>query len=77
MFKISQYEFSMTKYWELVNSENNDVDYEILFNQLDNAIKSQLISERPLGIYLSGGLDSSIVAAIASNHLDEVNTFHI
>lgn len=43
---------------------------------IDTAVTRQLISDRPLGIYLSGGFDSSIVLdAVASKTSGNINTF--
>ncbi len=47
---------------------------EELFLTLTNVIGEQLISDVPIGILLSGGLDSSIVAAIAAR-VTKVRTF--
>ena len=45
---------------------------------LDDAVEARLISERPLGAFLSGGIDSTIVSALMVRHHDgPVSTFTI
>jgi len=46
-------------------------------NVIDEAIERQLVSDRPLGIYLSGGIDSSVVLDAVSKIRDNVKTFSI
>jgi len=41
----------------------------------DTAIRSQLVADVPVGVLLSGGADSSTVAAVASKHQPGVRTF--
>lgn len=44
---------------------------------LEESVQRRLISDVPLGSFLSGGIDSSIIATIASKHQPNFNTFSI
>ena len=44
---------------------------------LEESVKRRLVADVPLGTFLSGGLDSSIVTAIASQQVNKLNTFSV
>ena len=44
---------------------------------VDAAVVSHCMSDVGLGAFLSGGLDSSIIAALAKRHLGELHTFSV
>lgn len=45
--------------------------------KLDNAVESQLISDVPVGLFLSGGIDSSAILAFASRHLKNIDVYSV
>ena len=50
------------------NVKNNPTDEEKLRVALEKAVKRQMMSDVPYGVLLSGGLDSSIISAVAQKY---------
>lgn len=44
---------------------------------IDAAVKAELVSDRPIGLFLSGGLDSTIVLDSATRAMGKVETFSL
>ena len=73
---------TVSQYWNLDPEINTNITYEeatsLVRQQVDQAVSSRLVSDVPLGFFLSGGLDSSItVASAASNSSASLKTFSI
>ena len=71
---------TFNSYWDLNFEENDDMDLDnalkILDANLKNIVKNTLISDVPLGVLLSGGVDSSVITKVASEY-SKLKTMHV
>lgn len=79
-FDIPSGRLNTRSYWSLPTHEQTRSHAEMsdrLCELLDASIQSQLVSDVPLGLLLSGGLDSSAIASFAGKHLPDIQSFSI
>lgn len=81
-FDLSSRTLRTWKYWDFVlepeeNPPGEEVLAEELRHLLDVATRRRLVSDVPLGVFLSGGIDSSAIAAIASRYVPALKSFSI
>jgi asparagine synthase (glutamine-hydrolysing) len=76
-------EIKIERYWDLSTRGESDgrplTHYIKSYRQLlEECVTSHLMSEVPLGVFLSGGLDSSVVAALTSKiRGEQIETFSV
>src|SRR6266404_3379689 len=76
-------EVTVQRYWDVpvkVANQNGDFAGRTaeLLHLLDDSVRCHLIADVPVGIFLSGGIDSSLIAALAARQKPEpIQTFSV
>jgi asparagine synthase (glutamine-hydrolysing) len=67
------------KYWDLKYTSDRKIDLDEFRHLLEESVRLRLISEVPLGVFLSGGLDSTAMLAMMSKFSEgeRVKTFSV
>tara|TARA_B100000575_G_scaffold291984_1_gene299249 strand:+ start:48029 stop:49957 length:1929 start_codon:yes stop_codon:yes gene_type:complete len=88
VFNSQTLSFQKYKYWDLVNASAGETQPHRQFSEvesinsldylLNDVVKEQMLSDVPLGAFLSGGIDSStIVAMMQSQSMTQIKTFTV
>lgn len=74
----------ITKYWDVTarkHTDSKDQTIEKVRFLVKDAIERQLVSDVPIGTFLSGGLDSSIISSVAASYMkkrgERLDTFSV
>ena len=83
-FKIKGNELTQVNYWKVENKVEKQTEHnfntakQTLKKLIESSVNYRMISDVPFGTFLSGGIDSSLVTAVAQKFSDKpVNTFSI
>ena len=81
VYKLNEKKIIKKNYWNLNLSKklyyNEKIISDNIFNLLKESVSKQLIADVPVGILLSGGVDSSLIAYLASDIKSKIKTYSI
>ena len=72
--------FRPVRYWKLRDREHTqtlDETLEYVRYLVTDSIRRQMVSDVPIGCFLSGGLDSSIISTVCAEHKANLDTFSV
>jgi asparagine synthase (glutamine-hydrolysing) len=82
--KVSRRNLKIEKWYDIPydsSKVNNAISYDDAKSRfkelLEASVQRRLVSDVPLGSFLSGGFDSSVIAALAKKHKPDLHTFSI
>lgn len=74
---FSKGEYSINRYWDLPKTNTTislNEATEVFRDLFEQSVKDQLVADVPVGTFLSGGLDSSLVVAVAAKFKKYIKT---
>lgn len=80
-FDLNKKEMSRQQYWRPKFMENKPAKPTAVIEQLDTQLKrsvsQRLLSDVPVGAFLSGGVDSSLITALAVKQVKQMHTYSV
>lgn len=80
IYNLKEKELNINKYWDIsykISGKSEAFYVKELQNKFKESVKKRLISDVPLGVYLSGGIDSSSIIAMMSEFNKDIKTFSV
>lgn len=84
MMVIKDSKVQIKQYWDVTyssgtsNTKNEKTIMEEIYHRLKESVRKRMISDVPLGVFLSGGMDSSSITALMSEvAVSKIKTFSI
>ena len=81
---LKKNKISFSKYWWIDNASPNSKlnlnfrkSEEVLEDLLDDSLKKHLISDRKIGLFLSGGTDSNALLNFISQNFSKIELTHL
>ncbi len=78
---LKKRELTINVYYNIPDTEDKTISFDQAKNKLkdlmEKSVERRLIADVPLGCFLSGGIDSSVITGIASRHKKNLHTFSI
>ena len=76
-FNYSRDQFTFYKYNNLKENTLKTLDKNYFDSIIKESVRDKLNSDRPVGVFLSSGIDSSLIAILARKEVNELKTFSI
>lgn len=81
VFDVSSRSLRVRRYWSPQINRHSSLSLESATDQLEtlikNAVKEQLLADVPVGCFLSGGVDSSLISYYACQHIKNLKTYSV
>ncbi len=78
---LKKLEINIKSYYTIPDTEDKTITFDQakqrLKDLLEESVQRRLVADVPLGSFLSGGIDSSVITGIASRHKKDLHTFSI
>lgn len=79
--KITKGQLSAASYYSIPSQPAQNISYESAKEKfkslLEISVQRRLVADVPLGCFLSGGIDSSVITGLAKKHKPDLHTFSI